>query len=289
MRYKEVLSGNQGTTQMANYKTLKVKLSDEGVLEIILNRPHVCNAFNNELISELSFVFKNKIHSSEVRLVVLRGEGKVFCAGGDLNWMKHSSTLSYEENLEETRALIHLFRLMNESPKPLIGAIHGAAIGGGVGLVSVCDIVIATVETLFSLSEVKLGLIPACIGPFVIEKIGPSFARELFLSAERFKTTKANNIGLVHHIVEDHAELNNKVAETSVNILHCGPSALEAAKKLIHHLSWPENRAKCENCLEYSAEMLATLRVSEEGQEGVTAFLEKRSPNWLQLASVEKE
>ena len=274
--------------QKMNEKTLKVHQSKEGVLEISLNRPKVRNALNNTLIADLTSIFKKNANLQGVRVVILRGEGNVFCAGGDLNWMKNSIGLSYEENLQETRNLTQMFRLINECSKPVIGAVHGAAIGGGVGLVSVCDIVIATKETLFSLSEVKLGLIPACIGPFIIEKIGTSFARELFMSAERFKAPKANRIGLLHHVVEDLAELNTKAAEITANILNSGPKALEAAKTLLHFLSWPEQRAGCKDCFEYSAKMLADLRVSEEGQEGVKSFLEKRPPTWQKFTGVEK-
>ena len=245
-----------------DYQSITVKQEEE-ILEIFLNRPEVRNAFNSQLIFELTDIFKTLALSPQVKVITLRGDGSVFCSGGDVNWMKDSASLSKEENLKQTHALVSMFRLMNECPKPIIGAIHGAAIGGGVGLVSVCDIAIATEETIFSLSEVRLGLIPACIAPFVVSKIGPSFSRELFISAERFKAPKAKAIGLVHHVVEDMAELKSKLVEQTSSILHCGSNAISSAKELILNLTWPERRLQCANCYDYCAQMLADLHISK--------------------------
>ncbi|MCM2276637.1 MAG: enoyl-CoA hydratase-related protein [Oligoflexia bacterium] len=264
-----------------NYETLSVALDGRGVLTIALSRPDVRNAFNAAVISELTRMFEGEALRPEVKAIVLKGEGPAFCAGGDLNWMKASIEVSYEENLEDTRRLARMFALLNECPKPVVGAIHGAAIGGGVGLVSVCDIAIATAETQFSLSEVRLGIIPACIGPFVIAKIGPSQARGLFVSAERFGAARAKEIGLVHEVVADAAALESAVERVIGNMLQCGPNAMSAAKKLVLDLSWPERRAQCADPLEYVAEVLARLRISPEGQEGLKAFLEKRKPSWI--------
>ena len=175
----------------------------------------------------------------------------------------------------------YMFKRMNECPKPLIGAIHGAAIGGGVGLVSVCDIAIAVRDTQFSLSEVRLGIVPACIGPFVVAKIGASQARGLFVSAERFQAPKAREIGLVHEVVDTPQDLDTALERVLGNILQCGPNAMAVAKKLVLDLSWPERREALGDCLEYVARTLSELRVSAEGQEGVKAFLEKRRPSWL--------
>src|SRR4051794_30680611 len=185
------------------YRTLKVSRDSRGVLSVVLNRPDVRNAFNHEVIDDLAEAFGVEALEEEVRAVVLSGEGPSFCAGGDLNWMKKAVEFSYDENLQDTRKLAQMFATLNECPKPVIGAIHGAAIGGGVGLVSICDIVVASVDTQFSLSEVRLGIVPACIGPFVIAKIGASYARGLFMSAERFQSTKAKEIGLIHEVVSD--------------------------------------------------------------------------------------
>lgn len=263
------------------YQTLAVKLDPRGVLTVSLNRPDVRNAFNETLIAELTEVFGERVLANDVRLIVFTGEGTVFSAGGDLNWMKKSIELSFAGNLEDTQRLTAMFRTMNECPKPVIGAIHGAAIGGGVGLTSICDIAIATKDTQFSLSEVRLGIVPACIGPFVISKIGPSHARALFMSAERFPAPRAKDVGLIHTVVEDRVALDVEVERVVSNMLQCGPHAMAAAKKLVLDLSWADRRAAVGDTLDYVARMLAELRVSPEGQEGLKAFLEKRKPNWI--------
>jgi methylglutaconyl-CoA hydratase len=264
---------------------LNLSLNARGVLSVTLNRPEIRNAFNDVLIDELSAIFENEVIKPEVRIVVLRGEGSVFCAGGDLNWMRKSIELNYEDNLKDTRKLSRLFQTMNECPKPVIGRIQGAAIGGGVGLVSVCDIAIATKETQFSLSEVRLGIVPACIGPFVVAKIGASHARSLFVSAERFTAHRALEIGLVHEVVPDTLALDAAVERVLENMLQCGPNAMAVAKRLVLDLSWPERRSQFSDCIEYVSKTLADLRVSAEGQEGLRAFLEKRKPAWIQKNS----
>jgi methylglutaconyl-CoA hydratase len=268
-------------TQKSNYETLKVELDARGVLSISLNRPDIRNAFNETLIQELGRAFGVDALRPEVRVIVFKGEGQVFSAGGDLNWMKKSVDLSYAENLEDTNRLSKMFATMNECPKPVVGMIHGAAIGGGVGLTSICDYVVASSETQFSLSEVRLGIVPACIGPFVISKIGAGHARALFMSGERFLASKAKEIGLIHEVVATKEELPAAVERVVENMLQCGPAAMAAAKKLILDLTWVERRNTIRNALEYVSEMLAGLRVSPEGQEGLKAFLEKRKPNWI--------
>lgn len=250
-------------------------------MTVTLNRPDIRNAFNEIMIDELSKAFGKTALAPEVKLIVLNGNGPVFSAGGDLNWMKKSVELDYEGNLKDTRCLTEMFALMNECPKPVIGAIHGAAIGGGVGLTSVCDIVVATKETQFSLSEVRLGIVPACIGPFVVSKIGATHARSLFISAERFTADKAKEIGLVHEVVADAAALKAATDRLVGNMLSCGPNAMAVAKRLVLDLSWPERRKNLPDCMEYVAKTLAELRVSKEGQEGLRAFLEKRPPAWI--------
>jgi methylglutaconyl-CoA hydratase len=264
-----------------SFQTLQVARDSRGVLTVALNRPEVRNAFNDIVMDELNEVFGRMVNEPETRAVVLRGEGPAFCAGGDLNWMKKAIHFDYSENLRDTRKLAKMFALLNECPKPVIGLVHGAAIGGGVGLVSICDIVIASQETQFSLSEVRLGIVPACIGPFVVAKIGASHARGLFMSAERFTAQKALQIGLVHEVVADAEGLKEAAEKILQNVLQCGPNAMAVAKKLVLDLSWPERRAEHPDCLEYVAKTLADLRVSSEGQEGVKAFLEKRKPSWL--------
>ncbi len=265
------------------YTTLRVETQDfarPGVLTVTLNRPQVRNAFNEVLIAELTRVFEAHARDPKIKIVLLKGEGQTFCAGGDLNWMKNSIEFTPKQNLKDTSALAHLFGLMNTYPKPVVGAIHGAALGGGVGLVSICDIAIATSDTIFSLSEVRLGLIPACIAPFVISKIGASHARALFISAERFGAEKAKEIGLVHQVVTDQVALESAVNSTLANMLQCGPLAMSNAKKIVLDLSWPERRRNQKDPLVYVAKVLADLRVTKEAQEGVKAFLEKRKPSW---------
>ena len=265
-----------------SYETLSCSFPMPGILEIALNRPEIRNAFNEKMIDELSRVFRNEAMDASVRAVVLKGNGAVFCAGGDLNWMRKSIELTLEENLEDTLTLTRMFETMNEFPKPLVGVIHGAAIGGGVGLVSVCDIVLAEKDTVFSLSEVRLGVVPACIGPFVTSKIGASRARALFISAERFKAEKAKEAGLVHEVFGTRLELDAHLKTLLGNLLECGPNAMAVAKQLVLDLTWPEKRARIPDCIEHVARTLAELRVRPEAQEGVTAFLEKRKPGWIQ-------
>jgi methylglutaconyl-CoA hydratase len=264
------------------YETLALDYSQKGILTIALNRPDIRNAFNEKMIEELARVFRNEAGDGKVRAVVLRGNGSVFCAGGDLNWMKKSIELEYEANLHDTLTLTNMFALMNEFPKPVVGVIHGAAIGGGVGLVSICDIVLAEKETVFSLSEVRLGVVPACIGPFVTAKIGASHARALFVSADRFKAQKAKEVGLVHEVFDTREALDAHLAQLTKNLLECGPTAMTVAKRLVLDLTWPERRARVPDCIEYASKTLAELRVGAEAQEGISAFLTKRKPNWIE-------
>ena len=268
-----------------NLKHLKITIENDGkALRVRINRPEVRNSFNQELIEDYQSLF-HAVNAAEhkdmtnIRVVVLQGEGPAFCGGGDLNWMKRSLTLSHEENLEDCLKLTKMFHTMDQCPVPLIGLVHGFAIGGGVGLVSVCDHVIAAEDTVFSLSEVKLGLIPACIGPFVVAKIGVSQARSLFVSGERFKGEKAQKINLVHDVCKA-SELEDRAQKVIANILEGGPHAIEAAKFLVHTLSRELVGQDFQKSLDFAAAELAQLRVLPEAQEGVTAFLEKRIPRW---------
>ena len=233
------------------------------------------------VIEELGKVFSGDAVRPGVRIVVLRGNGPAFCAGGDLNWMRKSVDLGLEGNHRDSLALTRMFVTMNECPRPVIGVVQGAAIGGGVGLVSVCDLVIAEAQAQFSLSEVRLGIVPACIGPFVIAKVGASRARALFIGAERFLAPLAWEIGLVHEVVEGEPDLQQALDKRLESMLQCGPNAMAAAKRVVLDLSWPERRRALPDYIEYVSKTLADLRVSPEGQEGVKAFLEKRKPGWL--------
>lgn len=266
-------------------ENLRLELRRDGrVLVVHLNRPEVRNAFNEILIKELHETFNGPAAGKsagyeKVRLVILRGEGKAFCGGGDLNWMKSSLALSEAENFKDCRVLTEMFLAMDRCPNPVVGYVHGFAIGGGVGLTSVCDHIIAEENTIFSLSEVKLGLIPACIGPFVLSKIGLSQCRSLFISGDRFSAERAREIGLVHEVVQaENADARLEALEKQ--ILEGGQHAISVAKELLQTLFWDLRNQEFSDSLDYAAKSLARLRVGPEGQEGLKAFLEKRTPAW---------
>jgi methylglutaconyl-CoA hydratase len=258
-----------------SYQTIKYDLTD-GVCRISFCRPKVHNAFNGTLIYEMTDLFKKLNEEKSLRAVVLTGEGKSFCAGADLNWMKMIVNQSFDENLKESLALADMFALMYNFRAPIIGRINGATIGGGVGFVAVCDVAIAAESAVFSFSEVKIGIVPACIGPYVVKKIGEGRAREFFITGERMKAEKAFKIGLVSDFTEDD-KLDNKVDELLKMILSSGPEAIGVAKQLVSSVpSMTEEQYK-----PFTAEMIAKLRISDEGQEGMNAFLNKRKPKWV--------
>jgi methylglutaconyl-CoA hydratase len=258
-----------------SYKTLLVELSD-GVLTVSLNRPEVHNAFNEDLIAETIDLFSS-IDVEATRLVVLQGTGKNFCAGADLNWMSRMVSYTRDENIRDSSKLAKMFAIMNECPVPLVGRIHGAAIGGGVGLVAVCDVVIALAGTQFGLSEVKLGILPAVISPYVIAKIGETHARALFLTGERFDTERALRTGLVHRVVDTVEQLDGAVYETVTQLKTSGPEAVRECKKLIAYVA----SHSLEDSVPYTIEAIAARRVSTEGQEGMQAFLNKGLAAWV--------
>jgi Enoyl-CoA hydratase/carnithine racemase len=256
------------------YNTLSIEKLDS-VSWCKLNRPEVRNAFNAEMIAELTHFARNL--DADVRTVVLLGEGPVFCAGGDLRWMQQSLEMDREQNRQDARRLAEMYFALDRLRVPLIGSIHGAAFGGGAGLVCVCDYAIAQSGTKFSFSEVRLGIVPACISPFVLRKIGPGYARSLFLTAERFEVQRAYEIGLVHRIAESPEEAQNLVKEKIQQVLECGPEAIRHTKNLMFELLFASGD---EEQLNRAADLLASVRVSEEGQDGLRAFLEKRKPRW---------
>jgi methylglutaconyl-CoA hydratase len=256
------------------YKTIAVE-TREGACYCELNRPEVRNAFNAEMIAELDDCARNL--PADIRVFVLRGEGPVFCAGGDLRWMQQSLEMDREQNREDSRRLAAMYFALDRLPVPVIGLIHGAAFGGGAGLVSICDYAIAVEGTQFSFSEVRLGIVPACISPFVLRKIGPGHTRALFTSAERFDAAKAFQIGLVHHVATNANEAETFLQSKLHQIFECGPQAVRHTKNLLFNLLFSPSDEKQ---LETAADLLATVRVSDEGQEGLRAFLEKRKPSW---------
>lgn len=253
---------------------MKVELQGS-ILSVTLDRPDVHNAFNDELIAEAIELFGSL--GDGVRVVVLRGNGRNFCAGADLNWMSRMVRYSREENVRDSSMLAKMYALMNECPVPIIGRIQGAAIGGGVGLVAVCDIAIAESGAKFGLSEVKLGILPAVISPYVIAKIGESHARALFLTGERFGADRALSIGLVHRIANGEEEMDRLVDASVEQILSSGPEAVRACKKVIARVT----RDSPEESIPYTIETIAERRVSEEGQAGMAAFLNKEKAPWI--------
>lgn len=258
------------------YTTLLVEERD-GVLDVTLNRPDVHNAFNDELIAEAIDLFRGA-GRRQVRAVVLRGSGSNFCAGADLNWMSRMVGYTRDENVRDASNLAQMFASINECPLPVIGRIQGAAIGGGVGLVAVCDIVIATADAKFGLSEVKLGILPAVISPYVVAKIGATHARALFLTGERFDVDRAMRIGLVHRVGENGAAVDRVVTDTIAQIKTSGPEAVRECKKLIEHVASHD----LNDAVPYTIEAISSRRVSKEGQDGMQAFLKKEKPPWAQ-------
>jgi methylglutaconyl-CoA hydratase len=247
-----------------------------GVLHLRLFRPRFRNAFNPEMIRELKAAVIEAQGDRELRVITLRGEGGVFCSGGDLNWMRDSLAFTPEENLRDAQNLYDLFETLDGCRVPLVGAVEGFALGGGVGLVSVCDYVVAQGNAQFSLSEVRVGLVPACIGPFVLRKIGESQARALFLGSERFPAERALRIGLIHEIAEDAGALDKAMERITGSMAAASPNAVAAAKSFLRSLG----RTPPEAQGPLAVKTLADIRVTEEAQEGVRAFLEKRTPRW---------
>ena len=248
--------------------TVKVDMNKHGVARVVLNRPDVHNAFNAGMIAELCDAFHMLGRQEVVRVIVLSGEGRSFSAGADLNWMKQAADQDEAANTADALKMAHMFETMNTCPKPVIGLLHGAAFGGGVGLAACCDVVIAKPETMFGLTEVRLGLIPAVISPFVLAKIGRTAARRYMLSGERFTATEALRIGLVNEIA---ADLDAAAAPVIDAFLASAPGAIADIKALI-----------AEPVLDASltSARIAARRASPEGREGITAFLDKRSPDW---------
>jgi len=244
------------------------------VASVSLNRPDVRNAFNDQVVLELTQVFRDMDES--IQVVVLQGVGKSFCAGADLNWMKKSATYTEAKNAEDARAMLGLFDTIDSFAGVVIGRVHGAALGGGVGLVSCCDIVVACERAKFGLTEVRLGIVPAVISPFVVAKIGVNHARRYFVTGEIFDAHTACSIGLVSEVVADDTALDAKVSELVEAITANGPIAVKESKKLITEVTTRPRQ----DAFDYAVQTIARLRVSEEGQEGLSAFLEKRKPGW---------
>jgi methylglutaconyl-CoA hydratase len=261
-----------------NYQFLLTR-RDGPVEHLTLNRPEVRNAFNAQMMAELSsWAAHFRRMPDGIRAVVLSGAGKAFCAGADAAWLATIASHSEEENVRDATATSQMFRALDELPVPVIGRVQSAAIGGGAGLAAVCDIVVAAEDAVFGFTEVKLGIIPAVISPFVIAKIGPSAARELFVTGARFPAARAYKLDLVHAVVPE-AELDETIERYVAEIVTAGPDAIAAAKALIRDVC---NTRSVADATAITAKALASRRASAEGQEGLRAFLEKRKPRWAQ-------
>jgi methylglutaconyl-CoA hydratase len=256
-----------------------IRVTREGpVAWVTLSRPEVRNAFNGELIGDLHDAFAGLANEapSALRAVVLAGDGPAFCAGADVAWMRASLALSIEDNEADARRMAEMLDVIDTCPVPVIARVHGAALGGGMGLCAVADVVLASADTVFGFTETRLGILPAVISPFVLKRIGEGQARALFPTGERFDAERARHIGLVHEVLADAAALDARVGAVVAGLLAAGPTAARAAKAVIRDQRGLDPTAR--RSLTVGA--IARQRISPEGQEGLGAFLDKRSPSW---------
>lgn len=259
-----------------SYQTLLIQ-KDKQVATVTLNRPDVRNAFNEITIAEITQAFRALGEDGEIRAVVLAANGPAFCAGADLNWMKKMAGYTRDENRADAAQLAEMLRTIYACPKPVVAKIQGDCYAGGMGLAAACDIAVASDAANFCLSEVKLGLIPATISPYVIKAMGESAARRYFLTAERFSAKEAHRIGFVHEVVVAE-ELDASVATILKALVSNSPNAMKEAKRLVQDVA---GQALDAALIADTAERIADIRSSEEGKEGVKSFLEKRKPSWL--------
>jgi len=262
-----------------NYQTIEIEMG-QGIAVLWLNRPEVRNAFNEAMIAELNAAFGELDADSTVRGVVLAGRGKVFCAGADLNWMKRMGEMDFAENVKDAWAFGAMLNRLHSMKKPTIARVHGAAFAGGMGLIAACDMAVASTETAFSVSEVRLGLTPATISPYVIAAMGERAAQRYFLTAERFTAAEAYRIGFVQELAQP-AELEATVQTILGELVMGAPGAHAVTKNLIAAVA---GRPITAQLMSDMAERIAAARASAEGKEGVRAFLEKRPPAWLAQA-----
>ena len=259
---------------MPSYKTIEITRKGP-VARIWLNRPEVKNAFNEELIAELTDACRAFAGDEDTRVVTLSGRGEVFSAGADLNWMQKVGAYSYDENYEDAKRFASMMEALYRLPQASVAAVNGPCIGGGVGLLSACDVAVASEQAFFSLAEIRLGIAPAAISPYVIRKIEERKAREFFLTGKRFDANKAYEIGLVNAVVP-HEEFAGAVEKWERSFLRSAPGAIKVCKELIARVS----RASIEDVQDYTAETISKLRMAPEGREGFAAFFDKRRPKW---------
>ena len=256
------------------YKTIEVK-KENNLATVILNRPDVHNAMNEELMKELTMCFNDLSTDKNTRIIILTGNGKSFCAGADLNWMKSMASYSKEENIQDSKLLLDLYESIYNCPKPVIGRINGHAFGGGLGLITVCDLTIGVPGKKFAFSEAKLGIIPSVISTYIVRRIGLANMRRLFITGERFTSNHAKDIGILDYVVPEE-EFDETVQKYADQLRSSGPIAIKEVKNLI---------SKCEHMdretyKKFTVKKIAELRVTKEGQEGINAFLEKRKTTW---------
>ena len=255
-----------------------LQLTIQGSVAILcLNRPEVRNAFNDEVIAEFTHAFVELGAREDVRCVVLAAEGQAFCAGADLNWMRRMADYSHAENLADAAQLAEMLRAIYECPKPTVARIQGDVYAGGVGLVAACDIAVSVDTAQYCLSEVKLGLIPATISPYVIRAMGARAAHRYFLTAERFDAQEAHRIGFIHEVVKADA-LDAKVAEITQALVNASPQAVKACKRLVQDVAQQDIKPAL---IAQTVQGIADIRSSEQGKEGVQSFLQKRKPSWM--------
>ena len=258
-----------------SYQALDVRV-DSGVATVWMNRPERHNAFDETLIAELQAVFSVLDDDAATRVIVLAGRGKSFSAGADLNWMRRAAFYGVEENLRDARALAAMLRTIDRTRKPTVARVHGAALGGGTGLACACNIAIASTDASFATTEVKFGIVPATIGPYVVRAIGERMASRYFLTAERFDAHEARRIGMVHEVCTPEA-LDERVRSVTQSLLAGGPNAQAAVRLLLRTIT---HRTIDDALIEDTARCIAELRATPEAKEGVGAFLDKRDPGW---------
>ncbi|HEB28624.1 MAG TPA: enoyl-CoA hydratase/isomerase family protein [Porticoccus sp.] len=258
----------------------RVRLTTDfrGVATVTLSRPHTHNAFDGCMVDELTSAFETTMANPSARVMILAAEGKTFSAGADLAWMKRMGEYSYIENLKDAKNLAKMLKTLHEMPLPTIARIQGPAFGGALGLISCCDIAIAATKASFAFSEVKIGLIPATISPYIIEAMGSRAARRYFMTGEKFEAQQAVDLGLINEAVEE-TQLDNTIAQLITTLLENSPTAMHSAKQLVQDIG---NRSINDELIKETCERIADIRQSKEGQEGLSAFLEKRKPHWRQ-------
>ncbi|MDP2438099.1 MAG: enoyl-CoA hydratase-related protein [archaeon] len=274
------MSSSGATASSSSSDAVLVREKSEGVVEVSLNNPELFNAFNDQIIGRLTGVFREELPRVRgLRAVVLTGTGSVFSAGADLNWMRRMADYGHEENVRDAMALFDMFYSIHACPVPVVGRINGSAIGGGSGLVCSCDFAFAVKQASFGFTEVKLGLLPAVISPFVIGRIGQSAASRYFLTGERFGTDTAVRVGMVQEACDSEEALDRCVAAVTKHIVQSSPQSVAASKLLVHKVAGSDILS----LKEHLANEIARLRVSPEGQHGLRSFLSKETPNWSQF------